>query len=97
VIETSSQDKAVTIGSANMMLTEQEAADLLGVSHPTIVKFLDEGRLPFVRLGRTERILLSDLLVLRDEHHRQRRQTLAEMTRDSQQMPGFGSGFVRTR
>jgi len=42
-------------------LSVTEAADLLGVDHKTIRAAIRTGRLPVVQLGRTQRILESDL------------------------------------
>lgn len=42
-------------------LTSQEAADLLNVSRPHVVKLAREGRLPHRRVGNRHRFLLSDI------------------------------------
>ncbi|GHH46236.1 helix-turn-helix domain-containing protein [Streptomyces candidus] len=81
-----SEGKAVTVAPVNTTLTTQEAADLLGVSRPTFVKILDEGKLPFSRPGRHRRVLLSDVLAYRDLRRSERRSgldRLVELTEES--------------
>lgn len=65
-------------------LTTQEAADLLSVSRPTLIKILEGGRLEYTRVGRHRRILLEDLLEYQAAVRRERQALLDEMTRDAQ-------------
>lgn len=67
-------------------VTTQQAATLLNVSRPTIVKLIDEGTLPARMVGSHRRILLTDLLAYRDRVVAERRAILDEMTRDAEDL-----------
>lgn len=58
--------RAVTVAPEASLLTTQQAADLLGVSRPTVVRLIDSGALPAERHGNRRRILLGDLLEYRE-------------------------------
>ncbi|WP_238156824.1 helix-turn-helix domain-containing protein [Kribbella sp. VKM Ac-2571] len=74
--------KAVTISPAMPKLTTQEAADLLGVSRPTVVRLTDSGDLPFERVGSRRKILLKDLLAYRDARRQRQYQAIADTSLD---------------
>ncbi|ATA29318.1 excisionase family DNA binding domain [Mycobacterium lepraemurium] len=69
--------KAVTIAPQTMTLTTQQAADLLGVSRPTVVRLINDDVLPTERIGNRHRLLLDDVLSYRDERRNRQYNALA--------------------
>jgi excisionase family DNA binding protein len=67
VVQTLQHGLAVSIVPVTQNLTTQQAAELLGVSRPTVIRLLDEGRLSYEKIGSHRRIQLRDLLAYRDE------------------------------
>jgi excisionase family DNA binding protein len=76
--------QGVTVIPRNALLTTQEAADLLGISRPTLVRLLEAGDLPYEQRGRHRRVVLADLLRYQEEMRRERRQSLDRMAREGQ-------------
>lgn len=71
--------QSVTIHRRDQQITTQQAADLLGVSRPTVVKLIDDGALSATVPGTQRRKLeLAEVLRYRDELHGVRSAFIAE-------------------
>lgn len=76
---------AVKVVPIHAELTSQEAADLLNVSRPHLVKMLEEGAIPFTKTGRHRRIRFSDLMAFkqhRDEESQEAMEALAQQAQE---------------
>lgn len=70
---------AISVLPADRMLTSQEAADFLNLSRTYLVRLLDEGKIPFERVGRHRRVALADLMTFDVARRRERRQHLRNL------------------
>ena len=67
------EGRPVTLSCHEPVLSTQEAADLLGVSRPTLVRLLDQGVIPYDQPRRHRRVQLADLLAYQERcHHAER-------------------------
>ena len=67
-------------------LTTQQAADLLGVSRPFLIKQLENDVVPYRRVGTHRRVLFSDLMKYKHEIDEQRINALDELTQQAQEL-----------
>ncbi|MBX7555910.1 helix-turn-helix domain-containing protein [Streptomyces sp. tea 10] len=59
------------------------AADHLGISRPTLVKLLEQGDIPFTKVGRHRRVLLTDLIAYEERLEKTRREGLRQATHEA--------------
>ena len=84
VVEALAQGLAITIAPHQMVLSTSEAADILGVSRPTLVRLLEAGEIPFQQPGRHRRVRLADVLAYHERARRQRGAGLDQMVADAE-------------
>lgn len=82
VVDALAHGLAVTVAPQSTTLTTQQAADLLGVTRPTVVKILDDGGMAYERVGTHRRLLLADVLAYREQRRAAQYAALAETTID---------------
>lgn len=80
IISIMRQGRAAAVVPQNTQLSTGEAAQLLGVTRPTVVKLMEDGVLPFERPNSSRRVALHDVLAYKERRSRARREALDEMT-----------------
>ncbi|MDH3007099.1 helix-turn-helix domain-containing protein [Gordonia alkanivorans] len=81
-------DQPVSIVTPDTIFTTQQAAEVLNVSRPYVVKLIAEGELPATKVGRHRRIKASDLEEYRRKQYAASRaasRAMADLTADWEQ------------
>lgn len=83
------QGKAVSLVPSDSELTTQQAAEILNVSRPHLVKLLEERAIPFKKIGTHRRVLLEDLLTYQSGQQQVRNEQLQFLAQQAQEL-GLG-------
>lgn len=86
VVHEMARGNAVRVLVVKAELSTQQAADLLNVSRPHLVKLLERGQIPYHRVGSHRRVVLEELLVYKERRDRERLEGLDEITRISDEL-----------
>lgn len=97
IVDALARGSAITVVPRETTLTTQEAADLLGISRPTLVSLLDRGEIPFARPGHHRRLKLDDVLDYRRRTQHARHDALDEMIEEAERDELYRDEVVRTR
>lgn len=84
VLSEMSQGNAISLIHYHQELSTQEATNLLNVSRPFLVKLLEQGDIPFRKVGAHRRVLLQDILDYKETIDQQRNKVLDELAQLSQ-------------
>jgi excisionase family DNA binding protein len=73
------EGRAVALTRGEKVVTTQQGAAMLGMSRPSFIKLLEEGEIPYHRVGNQRRVLLSELVEYLNRRDRDRWMARAKM------------------
>jgi excisionase family DNA binding protein len=85
ILEAMAAGRGVTIIPENAELTTVQAANLLNVSRPFLIKLLDEKAIPHRLVGRHRRVLMDDVMAYKSAIDREREAVLDQLTAEAQE------------
>ncbi len=86
VVQEMASGNAISIVPVHHELTTQEAADLLNVSRPHVVKLLEEGAIPHHLVGTHRRVRFDDLMSYRERRSARRREILTALAEENEKL-----------
>ena len=84
------EGRSVSVVADDEMLTTQEAAELLNVSRQYVVRLVDQGTLPAVKVGSHRRLKTGDVEVYKAQRDANRDAALDQLAHASEEIGGYG-------
>ena len=78
-----------TLYPVSSELTTKQAAEVLGVSRPYLIRVLESGAIPYRKLGRHRRVLMKDVLAYKETMKVNRKSALDELVEASEDVDGY--------
>jgi excisionase family DNA binding protein len=86
IISNMAQGKSIALMPTDAEVSTQQAAEILNVSRPHVIKLLEKGEIPHKKVGSHRRILLQDILKYESNFKSERRKKLDYLAKEAQQL-----------
>jgi excisionase family DNA binding protein len=93
ILKAMAAGRGVTIIPENAELTTVEAAEILSVSRPYLIKLLDDGTIPHRKVGKHRRVRMEDMMAYKAKSLRRREAALDQLVQEAQEQ---GMGYAPT-
>ena len=92
ILEAMAAGQGVTIIPENAELTTVQAAEVLNVSRPFLIKLLDDQKIPHRKVGKHRRIRMEDVMAYKASIDAEREGVLDQLAADAQEQDmGYGT------
>jgi len=78
--------KSIALMPTDAEISTQQAAEILNVSRPHVIKLLEKGDIPYKKVGSHRRILLQDILEYEAKFKKKRRKQLNKLASEAQKL-----------
>lgn len=86
ILSNMSQGKSIALMRTDAEVSTQQAAEILNVSRPHVIKLVEKGEIPHKKVGSHRRILLQDILKYESNLKTNRRKKLNALAKEAQQL-----------
>jgi excisionase family DNA binding protein len=86
IMKNMAEGKSMTLIPSDSEISTQQAADMLNVSRPHLIKLLEEGQIPYKKVGSHRRIELKDILEYEDRQKKNRKTQLDFLAQQAQEL-----------
>lgn len=84
-----SQGNAITLIPLHAELSTKQAAEFLNVSRPFLIKLLQQGKIPFRKVGSHRRVLFTELKTYKQRFEAERQKAMQELATQAEEL-GMG-------
>jgi excisionase family DNA binding protein len=86
ILSNMAEGKSITLIPSDTEVSTQQAADMMNVSRPHLVKLLEQGDIPFKKVGTHRRIVLKNLIDYESNLKKNRKEKLNFLAKQAQEL-----------
>ncbi|WP_340064430.1 helix-turn-helix domain-containing protein [Ascidiimonas aurantiaca] len=91
ILKATSEGKPISLVPMATEMTTQSAAEFLGCSRPHLVKLLEEGKIPFTKVGKHRRVRFEDVVNYKNEMKAKQEQILMDIMKFDEELGLYDS------
>lgn len=84
ILKAMSKGYPVSIMPLATEVTTQQAAEMIGCSRPFLVRLLEEGKIPFTKVGKHRRIRFEDLIAYKKKMRQEQKQHIIDIMHEDE-------------
>ncbi len=85
ILKAMGEGKPISIVPIAAEMTTQAAAELLGCSRPHFVKLLQEGKIPFTKIGKHRRVKFEDVSKYKEQMKKEQKELIIQMMKSDEE------------